>query len=76
MPEALHAFSSIPFGFGTRMCAGRRIAELELYLLTTRLLQKYEIKYPENEEVEPFVRGITIPDRPLRVKFIKRSLTS
>lgn len=74
--ESLHAFSSIPFGFGTRMCAGRRIAELELYLLTTRLLQKYKITYPDGEEVEPFMRGVTIPDRPLRVKFIERSVTS
>lgn len=73
MSESLHAFSSIPFGFGTRMCVGRRIAELEFQLLTTRLLQKYEITYPDGEEVEPFIRGVTIPDRPLRVKFIERS---
>ncbi|KAK3726931.1 hypothetical protein QZH41_004224 [Actinostola sp. cb2023] len=67
------AFASIPFGFGTRMCVGRRVAELELYLLATRLIQKYKIKYPDNEIVEPFMRGITIPDRPLRVKFTERA---
>jgi len=65
-------FASIPFGFGTRMCAGRRIAELELYLLATRLVQKYKLAYPENEYVEPYMRGVTIPDRPVRVKFLER----
>lgn len=66
-------FASIPFGLGTRMCAGRRIAEMELYLLATRLVSKYHLQYPENEFVEPYMRGVIIPDRPLRVKFVNRA---
>ena len=71
--EAVHAFSSIPFGFGTRMCLGRRIAEMELHLLLARIVQEFEIRYaPVHEIVEPFVRGVTIPDRPVRVQFVDR----
>ena len=67
------AFSSIPFGFGTRMCVGRRIAELELHLLLARIVQQFEISYPPDaENVEHFSRGVTVPDRPVRVKFIDR----
>ena len=67
------AFSSIPFGFGTRMCLGRRIAELELHLLLARIVQQFEISYPSDaENVEPYVRGVTIPDRAVRAKFIDR----
>ncbi len=73
LTEAAEAFSSIPFGFGTRMCLGRRIAELELHLLLARIVQQFEISYPRDaENVEPFARGVTIPDRALRVKFLDR----
>ena len=71
--DTAEAFSSIPFGFGTRMCIGRRIAELELHLLLARIVQQFEISYPPNaENVEPYVRGVTIPDRAVRAKFVDR----
>ena len=73
--DVKEVFSSIPFGFGTRMCLGRRIAELELHLLLARIVQQFEIRYPPDAEaVEPFNRGVTIPDRPLRVKFLDRKI--
>ena len=53
------------------MCLGRRIAELELHLLIARIVQQFDISYPpEAENVEPFMRGVIIPDRPVRVQFI------
>ena len=71
--DTAEAFSSIPFGFGTRMCIGRRIAELELHLLLARIVQQFQISYPPDaENVEPYVRGVTIPDRAVRAKFVDR----
>lgn len=73
--DAKEVFSSIPFGFGTRMCLGRRIAELELHLLLARIVQQFEIQYPPDAEVvEPYFRGVTIPDKPVRVKFVDRNM--
>ena len=73
LTEAVEAFSSIPFGFGTRMCLGRRIAELELHLLLARIVQQFEISYPsDGENVECLASGVTVPDRAVRVKFVDR----
>ena len=38
-----HPFASIPFGFGPRMCYGRRIAELELYTMLVCILQRFQL---------------------------------
>ena len=71
--ESAEAFASLSFGFGTRMYLGRRIAELELHLLMTRIMQRFDISFPpEAENVEPFMRGVTIPDRSVRVQFVDR----
>lgn len=44
-----HPFSYLPFGFGPRMCVGRRFAELEIEVLVIRMIREFEIgwDYPE-----------------------------
>ena len=55
------------------MCVGRRIAELELHLLLARIVQQFDISYPPDaENVEYFTRGVTVPDRAVRVKLVDR----
>ena len=65
-------FASLPFGFGLRMCLGRRLAELEIYLVLTRMVQEFSIDYPENDFLEPALIGAVKPDRPVRVRFQDR----
>lgn len=37
-----HPYTLLPFGFGTRMCIGRRLAELEMKLLTAKVGYAFE----------------------------------
>ena len=55
------------------MCIGRRVTELEQYLLLTRLIQNYQLLDATGETVEKTTHGLVIiPDRPVRVQFLKR----
>lgn len=70
--EDIHPFSHLPFGFGARQCIGRRIAEQEMYTLLIKLVLNYEIDYV-GEEFGYQIKLLASPDKPLNLKFTKRS---
>ncbi|KAM7380857.1 hypothetical protein PAMP_004128 [Pampus punctatissimus] len=66
-------FGSIPFGFGVRSCVGRRVAELEMYMVLFRLIRLFEIKAEATTgEVKCLNRTVLIPDRPVNLHFMDR----
>lgn len=72
--DKIHPFASLPFGFGPRMCAGKRFAELEMYIFLVRLLQKYEIveSSHEDDQVEWYFNVVHNPTTPYNLKLKKR----
>ncbi|XP_071503661.1 cytochrome P450 27C1-like [Diadema antillarum] len=70
--EGVSSFSSLPFGFGPRMCIGRRIAEMEMHLALARLSKTFELRYRGDDKVLPAVRGILVPGAPLKISFMDR----
>lgn len=64
-----HRFIWLPFGHGTRMCLGRRIAELELYILICRLLRCFRVEY-HYEDIDVKTMLINVPEKPMRFRFI------
>nr|XP_015808909.2 cytochrome P450 27C1 [Nothobranchius furzeri] len=66
-------FGSIPFGYGIRSCIGRRIAELEMHLALTRLIQHFRIGVsPLTTEVKAKTHGLLCPGAPINLQFIGR----
>jgi len=71
---ATHPFLMIPFGHGTRMCAGRRFAEQDMYTGLTRILQRYHLELADpNEQMEQVYQTLLFPKNPLKIRFIKRN---
>ncbi|XP_029904419.1 cytochrome P450 27C1 [Myripristis murdjan] len=66
-------FGSIPFGYGIRSCIGRRIAELEMHLALTRLIQRFHIGVsPLSTEVKAKTHGLLCPSAPINLQFTSR----
>lgn len=45
--QKIHPFVSLPFGYGRRMCIGRRFAENELHILVAKVIKEFFFR--ENE---------------------------
>jgi len=55
----------IPFGMGRRQCPGESLAKMELFLILTTLLQKYEFLAVGEVDLTPIYGEILYPKRQL-----------
>lgn len=68
-----HPFGSIPFGFGIRACLGRRVAELEMYCVLSRLIKQFEVRPdPSGKTVKAKTRTLMVPGTPINLQFLDR----
>nr|XP_020477305.1 sterol 26-hydroxylase, mitochondrial-like [Monopterus albus] len=75
--ERPYPFGSIPFGFGVRSCVGRRIAELEMYMVLFRVIRLFKIKPdPTKGDLKSISRTVLVPDQPLNLHFVDRGCTN
>jgi cytochrome P450 family 12 len=65
-----HPFAYLPFGFGSRMCVGRRFAELEIELLIIRLIREFEIGW-NNPDLKFKSTTLNIAADPLKFKLVE-----
>lgn len=70
--QKIDPFASLPFGFGVRSCIGRRIAELELYLLIAQIVTEFELKLHGEGKLKPVLRALLTPGSEIPVQFIDR----
>ena len=62
---------NLDFVFSLFTYKGRRFAEQELYILLSKLVEKYRIEYV-GEPFEPILHTVMVPDRPVAFKFVPR----
>ena len=67
----IHPFASLPFSTGPRMCIGKRFADLEVHVLTIRLLQKFKLEWAGTEgPLEGTQRLVYYPNQDLKFRFL------
>ncbi|VVC87353.1 unnamed protein product, partial [Leptidea sinapis] len=61
--DRANSFAYSPFGFGVRMCIGRRIVEAEIEALLTRLMENFHIGWdgPSPNIKHTFINGMVEP---------------
>ncbi|XP_076039670.1 putative cytochrome P450 CYP44 [Oratosquilla oratoria] len=69
---ANHPYIPTPFSMGTRMCAGRRFAEQDLYIGLCRIILKYQLTTANYQTPEQEWAVLLRPKTPLPVLFHRR----
>ena len=64
--RATQPFVVLPFGFGPRMCIGRRFADQELYIGMIKIIQSFKVKY--DGDALP-LKGIGLDKMPIELDF-------
>nr|CAI5822493.1 unnamed protein product [Callosobruchus analis] len=67
----IHPFASLPYGYGARMCLGRRFADLEIQVLLAKLFRSYKLEY-NHKPLDYKVTFMYAPDGELTFKMAKR----
>lgn len=71
----IHPFAILPFGYGNRMCAGRRFSELELYISTAKVIHTFQLE-ALNPSIDLTHAFIVIPGHPIELKITARKTES
>lgn len=67
----IHPYILTPFGHGPRMCAGRRFAEQEMYVVISKVLQNFRLEWKFPDLSQKF-QILMVPDAPIHVTFNDR----
>ena len=57
--------------FPPRSCIGRRFAQLELYMMTAKIVQKFKMEQ-EGPPLDVITNFISLPDRNVNIQFTER----
>lgn len=67
-------FMYLPFGFGPRACAGKRIVDMMLEIAVARLVRNFEVGFDYPIENAFKAQFFVKPNIPFKFKFVERSV--
>ena len=71
--EAVHPFAVLPFGHGQRSCLGRRIAENEMLIFISKIVQRFRVSpLKRRDEITTQTMQFVVPDSGVTLKFEER----
>ncbi|XP_022257215.1 cytochrome P450 302a1, mitochondrial-like [Limulus polyphemus] len=62
--KQIHPFIMLPFGYGFRMCAGRRLAEMEMYTTLAKIVYNFRLEH-SGEDVDLICAFVIVPSKPV-----------
>jgi len=69
--HSAHPFANIPWGHGARSCIGRRFAQLELYMMMAKIVQRFKMEQ-DGPPLGVRTNFVSVPDRNVNIKFTER----
>ncbi|KAL6063233.1 hypothetical protein QOT17_011718 [Balamuthia mandrillaris] len=67
-----HPYAATPFGFGPRMCVGRRVAEAEVHSVIAQIMQAFDVKFAGEKTPDQIMTLILVPNEPVKLCFTDR----
>jgi len=65
-------FDFMPFGGGPRLCIGNNFALMEMQLIVSEIIHRFDIELVENQVIEPLPLVTLRPKNGIKMKFKKR----
>ncbi|CAH1107565.1 unnamed protein product [Psylliodes chrysocephalus] len=66
---AFHKFASLPFGYGPRMCPGKRLVENEMVILLREILKNFKLE-TDSAHIGMVYRMNRIAEKSINIKFL------
>lgn len=66
-----HPFAHIPFGGGPRVCIGQNMAKMQILLVMSAIIKKYDFELSDKKDIEMHAMMLLKPDGPIQMKFKK-----